>query len=73
MKNKISLTRRIIYLIFGISGAAGIWFTGFWFGNVIASFFHSTVLIASTNWGIVGITGRDAVEWIEIALKKIGK
>lgn len=71
MVNKMSIIRRIIYLIFGISGVVAIWATGFWYGNAIATFFHSTVLIASTNWGLVGITGRDIVEWIEIAIKKI--
>jgi uncharacterized membrane protein YuzA (DUF378 family) len=70
MGNKMSIIRRIIYLIFGISGVVAIWATGFWYGSVVATFFHSTVLIASTNWGLVGITGRDIVEWIEITIKK---
>jgi len=67
----MSIIRRIIYLIFGISGVVAIWATGFWYGSVTATFFHSTVLIASTNWGIVGLTGHDIVEWIEIVIKKI--
>ena len=71
MENKISIIRRIIYIIFGISGIVAIWATGFWYGNLIATFFHSTVLIAATNWGIMGVTDKDIVEWIEVTLKKI--
>lgn len=73
MANKISLARRILYLVFGISGALGLWFTGFRFGNAVGSFFHSAVLIGAVNWGIVGITGRDGFEWIEFAAQKIKK
>ena len=70
MGNKMSTVRRTIYLVFGVSGIVATWATGFWYGSIIATFFHCTVLVASTNWGIVGITGRDIVEWIEIAIKK---
>jgi len=27
-------------------------------------------MVASMNWGVLGITGKDVVEWIEIAFKK---
>jgi hypothetical protein len=55
----------------GFAGIVAIVKTGFWYGNVIATIFHTTVLIAATNWGVMVITGKDIVEWIEIALKKI--
>jgi hypothetical protein len=56
-----------LFRAFWNSGNSGYWF---WYGNVIATIFHTTVLIAATNWGVLGITGKDIVEWIEIALKK---
>ena len=71
MAKQISVFRRIVYIFFGFSGVVAIIATGFWYGNVIATIFHTTVLIASTNWGIMGITGKDIVEWIEVAVKKI--
>lgn len=70
MEKRISVFRRIVYIFFGFSGIVAIVATGFWYGNVIATIFHTTVLIAATNWGVLGITGKDIVEWIEIALKK---
>lgn len=71
MAKKFSVFRRIVYCFFGFSGVVAIVATGFWYGNVIATIFHTTVLIASTNWGIMGITGKDIVEWIEVAVKKL--
>jgi uncharacterized membrane protein YuzA (DUF378 family) len=71
MAKKISVLRRIVYIFFGFAGVVAIVATGFWYGNVIATIFHTTVLIAATNWGVMGITGKDIVEWIEIAVKKI--
>jgi len=71
MEKKISVFRRIVYIFFGLSGIVGIVATGFWYGNVIATIFHSAVLIAAVNWGVLGITGKDLVEWTEIALRKI--
>ena len=35
----------------------------------IKVFFHLSIMIASMNWGVLGITGKDVVEWIEIAFK----
>jgi uncharacterized membrane protein YuzA (DUF378 family) len=70
MEKRISVFQRVVYIFFGFSGIVAIVATGFWYGSVTATIFHTTVLIAATNWGIVGITGRDIVEWIEIALKK---
>jgi uncharacterized membrane protein YuzA (DUF378 family) len=71
MEKKISSFRRIVYIFFGLSGIAGIVATGFWLGNVISTIFHTTVLIAAVNWGVLGITGKDILEWIEIVLEKI--
>ena len=71
MAQKISVFRRIVYIYFGFAGVVATIATGFWYGSVIATIFHTTVLIASTNWGVMGITGKDIVEWIEIAVKKI--
>jgi uncharacterized membrane protein YuzA (DUF378 family) len=71
MEKRISVFRKIVYIFFGLSGIVGIVATGFWYGSVIATIFHTTVLIAAVNWGVLGITGKDIVEWIEIALKKI--
>ncbi len=71
MENRMSILRRVVYIYFGFAGAVAIWATGFWWGDVRATIFHSTVLIASTNWGVLGITGKDIVEWIEIAVKKM--
>jgi uncharacterized membrane protein YuzA (DUF378 family) len=70
MEKKISVSRRVVYIFFGFCGIVAIVKTGFWYGNVIATIFHTAVLIAATNWGVMGITGKDIVEWIEIALKK---
>ena len=70
MEKRISVFRRVVYIFFGLSGIVGIVATGFWYGNVIATIFHTTVLIAAANWGVLGITSKDIVEWIEIALKK---
>ena len=70
MEKRISVFRRVVYIFFGLSGIVGIVATGFWYGNVIATIFHTTVLIAAANWGVLGITGKDIVEWIEIALDK---
>jgi uncharacterized membrane protein YuzA (DUF378 family) len=71
MAKRISVFRRIVYIFFGLAGLVAIAATGFWYGNVIATIFHTTVLIASTNWGIMGVTGKDIVEWIEVAVEKI--
>ncbi len=73
MEKRMSIARRVVYIYFGIAGSVAMWVTGFWYGNVRATIFHSTVLIASTNWGILGITGKDIVEWIEMAVKKMTK
>ena len=70
MEKKMSIFRRVVYIFFGFAGIVAIVKTGFWWGDVIATIFHTTVLIASTNWGVMGITGKDIVEWIEIALKQ---
>ena len=71
MEKEISVFRRVIYIFFGLCGIVGIVKTGFWYGSVMATIFHSTTLIAATNWGVMGITGKDILEWIEImALKK---
>ena len=67
---KMSIMRRIIYLIFGICGILATLKTGFWYHNTIGSIIHSIVMISSINWGIVGITGRDIVEWVEIGIRK---
>ena len=67
---KMSVVRRVVYIVFGIAGIVAMVKTGFWWGSVIPTIFHSTVLIASANWGLVGITGKGIVEWIEIALKQ---
>jgi uncharacterized membrane protein YuzA (DUF378 family) len=71
MEKKISAFRKIVYIFFGFSGVVAIAATGFWYGNVIATIFHTTVLIAAVSWGVLGITDKDIVEWIEIALKRI--
>ena len=71
MAQKISVFRRIVYIYFGFAGVVATIATGFWYGSVIATIFHTTVLIASTNWGVLGITGKDIVEWIEVGVKKI--
>ncbi len=70
MEKGISAFRRVVYLFFGFSGIVAIVATGFWYDNIIASIFHTTVLIAATNWGVLGVTGKDVVEWLEIAFKK---
>ncbi len=70
LEKRISVFRRVVYVVFGICGVVAIAATGFWYGNPIATFFHTTVLIAATSWGIMGITGKDLVEWIETAVKK---
>jgi uncharacterized membrane protein YuzA (DUF378 family) len=70
MEKKISVFRRVVYILFGFSGIVAIVKTGFWYGSVIATIVHTVAVIAATNWGIMGITGKDIVEWIEIALKK---
>ena len=64
-RQKITTFQRIIYIFFGFSGILGIWKTGFWYGSTPATIFHTAVLIAAVNWGILGISGRDIVEWIE--------
>lgn len=64
-KRKITVFQRIIYIFFGFSGILAIWKTGFWYGSVIATIFHSTVLIAAVDWGVLGVSGRDIVQWIE--------
>jgi uncharacterized membrane protein YuzA (DUF378 family) len=73
MQKKISVFRRVVYILIGFSGLVGTVTTGFWYGNVIATIFHTTALIGATNWGVVSITGRDIVEWIEIALRRRGQ
>lgn len=70
MRRRISVFRRAVYIFFGVSGVIATVVTGFWYGNVMATIFHTTVLVAATNWGVLGITGKDAVEWIEVASKK---
>jgi uncharacterized membrane protein YuzA (DUF378 family) len=70
METKMSVFRRVVYIFFGFAGILAIWKTGFWWKNVIATIFHTTTLIAATDWAVVGITGKDIVEWIEIAFKK---
>lgn len=61
MEMKISIFRRIIYIFFGIAGVLAMIKTGFWHNNIIGTIFHSTVLIASANWGVLGVTGKDIV------------
>ena len=71
MEKKISVFRRVVYIFFGFCGIIAMVKTGFWYGSVIATIFHTTTLMAVTNWGVKGITGKDTLEWIEIiALKK---
>jgi len=62
---KITTFQRIIYIFFGFAGILGIWRTGFWYGSMPDTIFHTAVLIAAVNWGILGISGRDIVEWIK--------
>lgn len=70
MEKRMSVFRRVVYIYFGFSGVVGIIATGFWHEHPLATIFHLTVMVASMNWGVLGITGKDIVEWIEIALKK---
>jgi uncharacterized membrane protein YuzA (DUF378 family) len=70
MEKRLSIFRRVVYIFFGFSGIVATVTTGFWYDNVIGTIFHTTVLIATMNWGVLGMTGKDIVEWIEIALKK---
>jgi len=70
MEKKMSVFRRVVYLFFGLAGILAIVHTGFWWNNIIGTIFHTTTLIAAADWAVVGITGKDFVEWIEIALKK---
>ncbi len=70
MEKKISVFRRVVYILFGFSGIVAIVKTGFWYGSVMATIVHTITLIAATDWGVKGITGKDIAEWIEIALKK---
>jgi uncharacterized membrane protein YuzA (DUF378 family) len=71
MEKQISVFRRVVYICFGFCGMLGVVKSGIWYGSILATIFHTLALIAATNWGVVGITGKDIVEWIEIALKKI--
>jgi uncharacterized membrane protein YuzA (DUF378 family) len=72
MKNRLSLFQRIVYIFFGFSGILSIIATTniLYTSKPIKVFFHITIMVASMNWGVLGITGRDVVEWIEIAFKK---
>jgi uncharacterized membrane protein YuzA (DUF378 family) len=70
MERGISVFRRVVYIVFGFYGILAIVKTGFWYDNVMGTISHTIVLIAATNWGVLGITGKDIVEWIEIAVKK---
>jgi len=65
MEKRISVFRRVVYIFFGLSGIVGIVATGFWYGNVIATIFHTTVLIAAANWGVLSITGKDIVNGLK--------
>jgi len=70
MEKRIPVFRRVVYIYFGFSGVMMMLKTGFWHEHPIATIFHCTVMICSMNWGVLGITGKDTVEWIEVALKK---
>ena len=64
-RQKITTFQKIVYIFFGFSGILAIWKTGFWYGSIPATIFHTAVLIAAVNWGLLGIIGKDIVEWIE--------
>jgi len=70
IEKKISVPCRVVYLLFGFSGIVAIVKTGFWYGSVMATLFHTLVLIAAVDWGVVGVTGKDIAEWMETAFRK---
>ena len=71
MEKRLSLFQRIVYIFFGFTGLVSIIATTNYLriNPPIKVFFHLSIMIASMNWGVLGITGKDVVEWIEIALK----
>jgi uncharacterized membrane protein YuzA (DUF378 family) len=71
MEKRLSLFQRVVYIFFGFSGVVSIIATTkyLYTNTPIKVFFHLSIMTASMNWGVLGITGKDVVEWIEIALK----
>ena len=71
MEKKISVFRRVVYIYFGITGILMLIRTGIWHKDFISTFFRATVVVCTLNWGVLGITGKELVEWIEIAFKNL--
>jgi len=73
MENRLSLFQRIVYIFFGFTGLVSIIATTNYLRTnpPIKVFFHLSIMVASMNWGVLGITGKDVVEWIEIVLKNL--
>jgi uncharacterized membrane protein YuzA (DUF378 family) len=73
MEKRLSLFQRVVYIFFGFTGLVSIIATTNYLRTnpPIKVFFHLSIMVASMNWGVLGITGKDIVEWIELALKAI--
>ncbi len=73
MEKRLSLFQRIVYIFFGFTGLVSIIATTHYLRTnpPIKVFFHLSIMVASMNWGVLGITGKDVVEWIEIAFKRL--